>query len=161
MPVNAIGTDQLSGIEEESDIYEAFSPHVDTTNISVLTETPPGRLFCCFFLVFCSVFLLFWGLPNLKIDGSCVVWGTSRCCGGSVVTAETDNGRLPCAIYVMWQFSSREAGLAVPVCGSYTMHNGPRAKSSWAKMLTPNLPTNVIADGNYLIITDIPTYLRP
>lgn len=43
MPVNAIGTDQLSGIEEESDIYEAFSPHVDTTNISVLTETPPGK----------------------------------------------------------------------------------------------------------------------
>lgn len=45
MPVNAIGTDQLSGIEEESDIYEAFAPHVDTANISVLTDTPPGRLF--------------------------------------------------------------------------------------------------------------------
>lgn len=43
MPVNAIGTDQLSGIEEESDIYEAFAPHVDTANISVLTDTPPGK----------------------------------------------------------------------------------------------------------------------
>ncbi|XP_062546975.1 GTPase-activating protein skywalker isoform X3 [Armigeres subalbatus] len=43
MPVNAIGTDQLSGIEEESDIYEAFAPHVDTSNISVLTDTPPGK----------------------------------------------------------------------------------------------------------------------
>ncbi|XP_055594608.1 GTPase-activating protein skywalker-like [Uranotaenia lowii] len=43
MPVNAIGTEQLSGIEEESDIYEAFAPHVDTANISVLTDTPPGK----------------------------------------------------------------------------------------------------------------------
>uniref|UniRef100_A0A182V2D5 TLDc domain-containing protein n=1 Tax=Anopheles merus TaxID=30066 RepID=A0A182V2D5_ANOME len=43
MPVNAIGADQLSGIEEESDIYEAFAPHVDTSNISVLTDTPPGK----------------------------------------------------------------------------------------------------------------------
>ncbi|KAL1375622.1 hypothetical protein pipiens_004616 [Culex pipiens pipiens] len=42
MPVNAIGGEQLSGIEEESDIYEAFAPHVDTANISVLTDTPPG-----------------------------------------------------------------------------------------------------------------------
>lgn len=52
MPVNAIGTDQLSGIEEESDIYEAFAPHVDTANISVLTDTPPGRLFLIFFAAF-------------------------------------------------------------------------------------------------------------
>ncbi|XP_058167716.1 GTPase-activating protein skywalker isoform X3 [Anopheles ziemanni] len=37
MPVNAIGAEQLSGIEEEADIYEAFAPHVDTTNISSLT----------------------------------------------------------------------------------------------------------------------------
>lgn len=43
MPVNAIGAEQLSGIEEESDIYEAFAPHVDTSNISVLTDTPPGK----------------------------------------------------------------------------------------------------------------------
>lgn len=43
MPVNAIGAEQLSGIEEESDIYEAFAPHVDTANISVLTDTPPGK----------------------------------------------------------------------------------------------------------------------
>lgn len=43
MPVNAIGGEQLSGIEEESDIYEAFAPHVDTANISVLTDTPPGK----------------------------------------------------------------------------------------------------------------------
>lgn len=43
MPVNAVGSDQLSGIEEESDIYEAFAPHVDTANISVLTDTPPGK----------------------------------------------------------------------------------------------------------------------
>ncbi|XP_052867829.1 GTPase-activating protein skywalker isoform X4 [Anopheles cruzii] len=36
MLVNAIGADHLSGIEEETDIYEAFAPHVDTTNISIL-----------------------------------------------------------------------------------------------------------------------------
>lgn len=33
----------LSGIEEESDIYEAFAPHVDFTNIPLSTESSPGK----------------------------------------------------------------------------------------------------------------------
>lgn len=46
MPVNAGGAIQaemLSGIEEESDIYEAFAPHVDYTNIPLSTESSPGE----------------------------------------------------------------------------------------------------------------------
>lgn len=45
MPVNAGGIqgDMLSGIEEESDIYEAFAPHVDFTSISLSTESSPGK----------------------------------------------------------------------------------------------------------------------
>jgi len=48
MPVNASGTiqaDMLSGIEEESDIYEAFAPHVDYANIPLSTDNSPGKLF--------------------------------------------------------------------------------------------------------------------
>jgi hypothetical protein len=47
MPGNAGGTiqaDMLSGIEEESDIYEAFAPHVDYTSIPLSTESSPGEL---------------------------------------------------------------------------------------------------------------------
>lgn len=46
MPVNAGGAiqgDMLSGIEEESDVYEAFAPHVDCTNIPLSTESSPGE----------------------------------------------------------------------------------------------------------------------
>lgn len=47
MPVNASGaiiqSDMLSGIEEETDIYEAFAPHVDTANISVSSDNSPGN----------------------------------------------------------------------------------------------------------------------
>lgn len=46
MPGNAGGgiqADMLSGIEEESDIYEAFAPHVDYTSISLSTESSPGK----------------------------------------------------------------------------------------------------------------------
>lgn len=46
MPVNASGAiqgDMLSGIEEESDVYEAFAPHVDCTNIPLSTESSPGK----------------------------------------------------------------------------------------------------------------------
>lgn len=46
MPVNASGgmqADMLSGIEEESDIYEAFAPHVDVSNIPLSTESSPGE----------------------------------------------------------------------------------------------------------------------
>lgn len=46
MPGNAgsvIQADMLSGIEEESDIYEAFAPHVDYTSISLSTESSPGK----------------------------------------------------------------------------------------------------------------------
>ena len=38
----SVNADKLSGIEEESDLYEAFAPHVDTTQINVLPATPPG-----------------------------------------------------------------------------------------------------------------------
>lgn len=46
MPVNgdtAISADKLSGIEEESDVYEGFAPHVDRTQITLLTDSPPGK----------------------------------------------------------------------------------------------------------------------
>lgn len=36
--------DKLSGIEEESDMYDAFAPHVDTSQIAVLTDSPAGKL---------------------------------------------------------------------------------------------------------------------
>lgn len=51
MPVNNSGGiqgDMLSGIEEESDIYEAFAPHVDTANISLSNESSPGKNLCIF-----------------------------------------------------------------------------------------------------------------
>ena len=35
--------DMLSAVEEESDIYEGFAPHVDPTDITVLTDTPTGK----------------------------------------------------------------------------------------------------------------------
>lgn len=53
MPVNAGGiihADMLSGIEEESDIYEAFAPHVDYTNIPLSTDNSPGKLSNCLLL---------------------------------------------------------------------------------------------------------------
>ncbi len=46
MPLNgdtSANADKLSGIEEESDIYEAFPPHVDTTQITVLSDSPTGK----------------------------------------------------------------------------------------------------------------------
>lgn len=46
MPVNgdtSATADKLSGIEEETDLYEAFAPHVDTTQITVVPVTPPGK----------------------------------------------------------------------------------------------------------------------
>lgn len=47
MPSNgesSANADKLSGIEEESDMYEAFAPHVDTSQISVLTDSPAGKV---------------------------------------------------------------------------------------------------------------------
>lgn len=38
-------SDKLSGIEEESDMYDAFAPHVDTSQIAVLTDSPAGKLY--------------------------------------------------------------------------------------------------------------------
>lgn len=37
MPLNGdtINADKLSGIDEESDIYEGFSPHVDRAQVSL------------------------------------------------------------------------------------------------------------------------------
>jgi hypothetical protein len=46
MPVNAGGAiqaDMLSGIEEESDIYEGFTPHVEHTSIPLSNESSPGE----------------------------------------------------------------------------------------------------------------------
>ncbi|KAG5674568.1 hypothetical protein PVAND_004522 [Polypedilum vanderplanki] len=39
----AIQTDMLSGIEEESDIYEGFSPHVDFGSIPISNESSPAK----------------------------------------------------------------------------------------------------------------------
>lgn len=36
-------SDKLSGIEEESDMYDAFAPHVDTSQIAILTDSPAGK----------------------------------------------------------------------------------------------------------------------
>lgn len=38
----AVQADKLSGIEEESDIYEGYAPHVDYTNIPLSNESSPG-----------------------------------------------------------------------------------------------------------------------
>jgi hypothetical protein len=40
---NNIQNDMLSGIEEESDIYESFAPHVDATNIALSADSSPGN----------------------------------------------------------------------------------------------------------------------
>jgi hypothetical protein len=45
MPGGNIQTDMLSGIEEESDIYEGFAPHVDCANIPLSNESSPGEFF--------------------------------------------------------------------------------------------------------------------
>jgi hypothetical protein len=39
----AIQADMLSGIEEESDMYEGFAPHVDYANIPISNESSPGK----------------------------------------------------------------------------------------------------------------------
>lgn len=38
-----IQTDMLSGIEEESDIYEGFAPHVDRASIPISNESSPAK----------------------------------------------------------------------------------------------------------------------
>ncbi|XP_059618195.1 GTPase-activating protein skywalker isoform X2 [Phlebotomus argentipes] len=46
MPANgdaAARADKLSGIEEEADMYDAFAPHVDTSQITVITDSPAGK----------------------------------------------------------------------------------------------------------------------
>lgn len=43
MPGGQIQTDMLSGIEEESDMYEGFAPHVDYANIPISNESSPGK----------------------------------------------------------------------------------------------------------------------
>lgn len=47
MPLNGdtINADKLSGIDEESDIYEGFSPHVDRTLIVLPEPTSTGKIF--------------------------------------------------------------------------------------------------------------------
>ena len=52
MPVNgdaSINADKLSGIEEESDVYEGFAPHVDRSQITILNDSPAGM--CRFFIL--------------------------------------------------------------------------------------------------------------
>lgn len=41
---NTMHSEMLSGIEEETDMFEAFAPHVDTSTISISTENSPGKL---------------------------------------------------------------------------------------------------------------------
>ncbi|KAJ9595665.1 hypothetical protein L9F63_013131, partial [Diploptera punctata] len=36
-------TDMLSVLEEESDIYEVFPPHVDTSSVPILTDSPTKK----------------------------------------------------------------------------------------------------------------------
>lgn len=43
MPINGGNGEVLSAIEEVSDIYEAFAPHVDTTNISSIADVSPHK----------------------------------------------------------------------------------------------------------------------
>ncbi|XP_055711085.1 GTPase-activating protein skywalker isoform X4 [Phlebotomus papatasi] len=46
MPANgdaAAKADKLSGIEEEADMYDAFAPHVDTSQITIITDSPAGK----------------------------------------------------------------------------------------------------------------------
>lgn len=38
-----VNADKLSGIEEESDMYDAFAPHVDTAQIPSVTDSPAGK----------------------------------------------------------------------------------------------------------------------
>ncbi|CAO1320291.1 unnamed protein product [Diamesa serratosioi] len=40
---NTMHSEMLSGIEEETDIFEAFAPHVDTSTISISTENSPAK----------------------------------------------------------------------------------------------------------------------
>lgn len=49
MPGGAIQADMLSGIEEESDIYEGFAPHVDFATISISHENSPGKCLCLWY----------------------------------------------------------------------------------------------------------------
>lgn len=48
----ALQADMLSGIEEESDIYEGFAPHVDYASISLSNEASPGMHSLYVFLLF-------------------------------------------------------------------------------------------------------------
>ncbi|XP_055683580.1 GTPase-activating protein skywalker isoform X2 [Lutzomyia longipalpis] len=46
MPANGDTTaraEKLSGIEEEADMYDAFAPHVDTSQITIITDSPAGK----------------------------------------------------------------------------------------------------------------------
>lgn len=43
MPDHLVTGDKLSAVEEETDMYEAFAPHVETSQITILQDTPPGK----------------------------------------------------------------------------------------------------------------------
>lgn len=47
----AVQTDMLSGIEEESDIYEGFAPHVDYATVPISNESSPGNIIISFIFI--------------------------------------------------------------------------------------------------------------
>lgn len=53
-----VQADMLSGIEEESDIYEGFAPHVDYATVPISNESSPGMCPSSFFYSYVSIWLL-------------------------------------------------------------------------------------------------------
>lgn len=46
MPITgttSTNAEKFGAIEEEIDLYEAFAPHVDTSQITTVPVTPPGK----------------------------------------------------------------------------------------------------------------------
>lgn len=50
-----VQADMLSGIEEESDIYEGFAPHVDYATVPISNESSPGMCPSSFFYSYVSI----------------------------------------------------------------------------------------------------------
>lgn len=51
MPDHLVTSDKLSGIEEETDMYEAFAPHVDASQITFIADSPPGNYYLLLFVL--------------------------------------------------------------------------------------------------------------
>lgn len=74
MPLNGdtINADKLSGIDEESDIYEGFSPHVDRSQIVLPDPSPTsGKVAHCFLCVCVFVLIFFIFLESRGSHGCC------------------------------------------------------------------------------------------